>query len=116
MGAIAIAALHVMGILFYFGIFYLAGLAHWMVLKRITKEVPPDSQNSTAAMMVSHPPGSSTANNFGHVSAVLPRELPSWLCLATWVLMIVFFVLCVQFDRSHSVAHPELLKYRHFTL
>jgi hypothetical protein len=30
-----------------------------------------------------------------------------WLNLAAWVLMIVFFVLCVQFDRSHSIAHPE---------
>ncbi|MGA8683241.1 MAG: hypothetical protein WB623_02470, partial [Candidatus Sulfotelmatobacter sp.] len=38
-GAIAIAAPHIMGILFYFGIFYLAGLAQWMVLKRITNEV-----------------------------------------------------------------------------
>jgi hypothetical protein len=47
MGATAIAALHIMGILFYFGVFYLAGLAHWMVLKRITKEVNqhlPDSE------------------------------------------------------------------------
>jgi hypothetical protein len=38
-GAIAIAAPHIMEILFYFGTFYLAGLAQWMVLKRITNQV-----------------------------------------------------------------------------
>ena len=38
-----------------------------------------------------------------------PESYLPWLHLATWVLMIVFFALCVQFDGSHSIAHPGVV-------
>jgi hypothetical protein len=102
-----------MGILFYFGTFYLAGLAQWMVLKRITKEVNqhlPDSEQYTTSIW-----GFSPRSARAPINAIkiwrLHRQFfresyLGWLYLATWVLMILFFVLCVQFDRSHSIAHP----------
>jgi hypothetical protein len=49
---------HIMGILFYFGIFYLAALAQWMVLKRITKEINqllPDGEQYTTSMWAFSP-------------------------------------------------------------
>jgi hypothetical protein len=112
MRAIALSALHCMGILFYFEIFCLAGLAHWMVLKRITKEVNqhlPDGEQYAASMWSFSPRSvRSPVNEIRiwrlHRQFFRQSYLP-WLCLATWILMIVFFVLCVQFDRSHSVAH-----------
>lgn len=102
-----------MDILFYFGIFFLAGLAHWMVLKRIAKEVNqhlPDSEQYATSMWSFSPRSLRSPINeikIWRLHRQFFREsyLP-WLCLATWVLMIVFFVLCMQFDRSHSFAHP----------
>jgi hypothetical protein len=102
-----------MGILFYFGIFYFAGLTQWMVLKRITKEVNqhlPDSERyTTSRWAFSQRSARSPINQIKiwrlHRQFLRESYLP-WLYLATWVLMIVFFVLCVQFDRSHSIAHP----------
>jgi hypothetical protein len=102
-----------MGILFYFGIFYSAGLAQWMVWKRITREVNqhlPDSEQYPTSVWA-----------FSRRSARAPiNQIKIWrlhrqffresylrlLYLATWVLMILFFVLGLQFDRSHSIAHP----------
>ncbi len=102
-----------MGILFYFGIFYSTGLAQWMVWKRITREVNqhlPDSEQYTTSVWA-----------FSRMSARAPtNQIKIWrlhrqffhesylrfLYLATWVLMILFFLLCMQFDRSHSIAHP----------
>ncbi len=102
-----------MGIVFYFGIFCLAGLAHWMVLKRITEEVNqylPDGEQYDASLWSFSPRSvRSPVNEIKiwrlHRQFFRESYLP-WLCLATWFLILVFFVICVQFDRSHSVAHP----------
>src|ERR1700691_3991163 len=107
-----------MGILFYFGTFWLAGLAQWMVLKRITREVNEhlsDGEQYTTSMWAFSPRSARSPINeikIWRLHRQFFREsyLP-WLYLyfATWVLMIVFFVLCVQFNRSHSVAHPGIV-------
>ncbi len=113
MGAIAVAARYIMGFFFYFGIFYSAGLAHWMVLKRIAKEVNqhlPDSEQYPTSVWVFSPRSLQSPINeikLWRLHRQFFREsYLRWLHLATWVLMILFFVLCVQFDRSHSIAHP----------
>jgi hypothetical protein len=103
-----------MGILFYFGTFWLAGLAQWMVLKRITREVNehlPDGEQYTTSMWAFSPRSARSPINeikIWRLHRQFYREsyLP-WFHLATWILMIVFFILCVQFDRSHSIAHPQ---------
>jgi hypothetical protein len=33
-----------------------------------------------------------------------PESYLRWVILATWVLMIVFWMLCWQFDHSHTIA------------
>ena len=111
--AIAIAAPHIMEILFYFGTFYFAGLAQWMVLKRITNQVNqhlPYSEQYVASIWAFSPRSVRSPINEIKVWRLhrqfFPESCLPWLHLATWVLMIVFFVLCVQFDRSHSIAHP----------
>jgi len=113
MGAIAVAAPYIMGFFFYFGILYSAGLAHWMVLKRIAKEVNqhlPDSEQYPTSVWVFSPRSLQSPINeikLWRLHRQFFREsYLRWLHLATWVLMILFFVLCVQFDRSHSIAHP----------
>jgi hypothetical protein len=101
-----------MGILFYFGTFCSAGLAHWMVLKRMAREVnqhlPDSEQFITAVWAFSRRSARAPINEIKiwrlHRQFFRESCLP-WLYLATWVLMIVFFVLCVQFDRSHYIAH-----------
>ena len=114
MGAIAVAFPYIMGILFYFGIFYSAGLAQWMVLKRITKDVNqhlPDSEQYPTSLLAFSPRSLRSPINEIKIWR-LHRQFfcdsyLRWLHLATWDLMIVFFILCVQFDRSHSIAHIE---------
>ena len=115
-GAIAIAAPHIMEILFYFGTFYFAGLAQWMVLKRITDQVNqhlPYSEQYVASIWAFSPRSVRSPINEIKVWRLhrqfFPESYLPWLHLATWVLMIVFFVLCVQFDRSHSIAHPGVV-------
>ena len=107
---------YVMGILFYFGIFYLAGLAQWMVLKRLTKEVNqhlPDSEQYATSMWTFSPRSVRSPINEIKIWRLhrqfFPESYLPWVHLATWVLMIVFFVLCVQFDRSHSIAHSGVV-------
>jgi hypothetical protein len=103
-----------MGILFYFGIFYFAGLAQWMVLKRMTRQVnqrlPDSEQFPTSVWSFSPRTVRAPINQIRvwrlHRQFFRESSLP-WLYLATWVLMIVFFVLCAQFDRSHSMPRSE---------
>lgn len=114
--AIAIAAPHTMEIIFYFGTFYFAGLAQWMVLKRITNQVNqhlPYSEQYVASIWAFSPRSVRSPINEIKVWRLhrqfFPESYLPWLHLATWALMIVFFVLCVQFDRSHSIAHPGVV-------
>jgi len=105
-----------MGFLFYFGIFYSAGLAQWMVWKRITSEVnqhlPESERYPTSRWAFSRRSSHSPINQFKiwQLHRQFFREsYLRWLYLATLVLMILFFILCVQFDRSHSIAHPGVV-------
>ena len=116
MAAIAVAAPCIMGILFYFGIFYLAGLARWMVLKRIIKEINqhlPDSEQYPTSVWAFSPRSFQSPINeikIWRLHRQFFREsYLRWLHLASWVLMILFWVLCWQFDRSHSIAHPGVV-------
>jgi hypothetical protein len=101
-----------MYILFYFGILYSACLAQWMVLKRMTREVnqylPDGEQFPTSVWAFSPRTARAPLNQIKiwrlHRQFFRESYLP-WLYLATWALIILFFVLCVQFDRSHSIAH-----------
>jgi hypothetical protein len=104
---------HMMEILFYLGTFYFAGLAHWMVLKRITSQVNqhlPCGEQYVAKVLAFSPRTVLSPINEIKVWRLHRQFFPvsylPWLQLATVVLMIVFFLLCVQFDRSHSIAHP----------
>ena len=119
-GAIAIAAPYTMEILFYFGTFFFAGLAQWSVLKRITNQVNqnlPYSEQYVASIWAFSSRSVRSPINEIKVWRLHRQFFPGsylpWFHLATWALMIVFFVLCVQFDRSHSIAHPGVvLQYR----
>jgi hypothetical protein len=100
-----------MDILFYFGTFYFAGLAQWMVLKRITNQVNqylPYNEQYVATMWAFSPRSVRSPINEIKVWRLhrqfFPESYLPWLHLATWVLMIVFFILCVQFDRFHAIA------------
>jgi hypothetical protein len=105
-----------MGFLFYFGIFYSAGLAQWMVWKRITREVnqqlPDSEQYPTSVWSFSPRTARAPINQIKiwrlHRQFFRESYLRS-LFLATWVVMILFFVLVVQFDRSHSIAQPGIV-------
>ena len=109
---VADAAPNIMGILFYFGIFYLAGLAQWMVWKRITREVNqhlPDSEQYPTSVLAFSPRSSQSPINQFKIWQLhrqfFRNSYLRWLYLATLALMILFLGLCVQFDRSHSIAH-----------
>ncbi len=111
MRAIAVALPYAMGIVFYFGMFYLAGLARWMVLKRIAKDVNqylPDREQYPTSLLAFSPRSLQSPINEINIRRLhrqfFHESYLRWLHLATWVLMIVFLVLCVQFDRSHSFA------------
>jgi hypothetical protein len=113
---IAVAARYIMGILFYFGIFFAASLAQWMVWKRITKEVNqhlPDSEQYPTSVLAFSPRSSQSPINRYKIWQLHRKSFHKsylrWLYLATLVLMVLFLVLCVQFDRSHSIAHPGVL-------
>jgi hypothetical protein len=113
MGASAVAAPYIMGILFYFGTFYFTGLAQWMVLKRITNQVNqclPYSEQYVASMWAFSPRSVRSPINEIKVWRLhrqfFPESYLPWLHLATWVLMIVLFILCAQFNRSHAIVHP----------
>lgn len=101
-----------MHFLFYFGMFYFACLAQWMVLKRMTAEVNqhlPESEQFPTSLWAFSPRTARAPLNqikIWRLHRQLFREsyLP-WLFLCTWALLILFLVLCVQFDRSHSIAH-----------
>ncbi len=105
-----------MHFLFYFGIFYSSCLAQWMVLKRMTTEVnqhlPDGEQFPTSLWTFSPRTARAPINQIRiwrlHRQFFRESHLP-WLYLATWVLMILFFVLCVQLDRSHSIAHSGVV-------
>ena len=105
-----------MGILFYFGILYSAGLAQWMVWKRIAREVnqqlPDSEQFPTSVWAFSRRSARAPINQIKiwrlHRQFFRESYLRS-LYLAAWVLMILFFVLCLRFDRSHSIAHPGVV-------
>jgi hypothetical protein len=112
-GAIAIAAPHIMEILLYFGTCYVAGLAQWMVLKRITNQVNqhlPYSEQYVATIWTFSRRSVRSPINEIRVWRLhrqfFPESYLPWLHLATWILMIVFLVLSVQFDRAHSIAFP----------
>jgi hypothetical protein len=102
-----------MGILLYFGIFYSACIAQWRVWKRIIREVNehlPDSEQYPTSMLAFSPRSSASPINQFKVWQLhrqfFRESYLRWLYLAIWVLLIIFFGLCVQFDRSHSIAHP----------
>ena len=94
-------------VLIYFGIFYSAGIAQWLVWKRMTREVNqhlPESEQYATAMWT-----------FSRKSARAPtNQLKIWqlhrqffresylrlLLLVTLALMILFFALTVFADRQ----------------
>jgi hypothetical protein len=101
-----------MGILFYFGMFYSAGLAQWMIWKRITTEVNqhlPDSEQYPTSVLAFSPRSFQSPINQFKIWRLhrqfFRKSYLRWLYLATLAMMILFFVLCAQFDRSHSIAH-----------
>jgi len=104
---------YIMGILFYFGIFYSAGLAQWMVWKRITQQVNqhlPDGEHYSTSLWAFQRSARAPVNQFKIWQLHRQFFRESYLrmfVIATWVLMILFFGLCLQFDRSHSIAHPR---------
>jgi hypothetical protein len=95
-----------MGVLFYFGIFYSAGLAQWMVWKRITREVNqhlPDSEQYSTSLWAIHRSARAPTNQFKiwRLHRQFYREsYLRWLFLATLVMMILFFILTVLADRA----------------
>jgi hypothetical protein len=101
-----------MGLVIYFGIFYLSGLAQWTVVKRMAREVnrhlPEGDQYVASVWTFSGRSARAPINEINiwrlHRQLYSESYLP-WLDLAAWVLMIVFWLLCAQFDRSHSIAH-----------
>ena len=114
-GAIAIAAPRIMEILLYFGTFFFAGLAQRTILKRITSQVNqhlPFGEQFVASIWAFSPRSVRSPINEIKVWRLhrqfFPESYLPWLHLATWVLMIVLGVLCVQFDRSHSI-HPGVV-------
>jgi hypothetical protein len=105
-----------MEILLYFGTFWFAGLAQWMVLKRITNQVNqylPYDEQYVASIWAFSPRSVRSPINEIKVWRLhrqfFPESFLPWIHLATWALMIVFFVLCVQLDRSHSIAHHSIV-------
>jgi hypothetical protein len=93
-----------MGVLFYFGIFYSAGLAQWMVWKRITREVNqhlPDGEQYSTSLWAFQRSARAPGNQFKiwqlHRRFYRESNL-RLLFLATLALMILFFVLTALAD------------------
>ena len=112
-GAIAIAAPHTMEIIFYFGTFYFAGVAQWMVLKRITNQVNqhlPYSEQYVASIWAFSPRSVRSPINEIKVWRLhrqfFPESYLRLLLLASFVLMILFFGLTVFADRQAVSHHP----------
>jgi|SRR5579863_314190 len=105
-----------MHILLYFGIFYAACQAQWMVLKRMTRQVNqhlPDSEQFPTSLWAFSPRTVRTPINqirIWRLHRQFFREsyLP-WLFLVIWALIILFFALCAQFVHTHSIAHPVVV-------
>jgi hypothetical protein len=103
---VAVAAPDIMEVLFYFGIFYLTGLAQWMVWKRITREVNqhlPDSEQYSTSLWAFQRSARAPTNQFKiwRLHRQFYREsYLRWLFLAILVLMILFFILTVLADRA----------------
>jgi len=102
----------VMDILFYFGIFFSAGLAQWEVCKRMAREVNqhlPDSEQFSTSRFAFSPRSSRSPINQIKLWRLHRRFFPAsylpFLYLAIWVLLILFWGLCLQFDRSHPLVH-----------
>ena len=100
----AAAVSYIMGVLFCFGILYLAGLAQWMVWKRITREVNqhlPDSEQYSTSMWAFQRSARAPVNQFKiwQLHRQFYREsYLRLLFLATLVVMILFFGLTVLTD------------------
>ena len=100
-----------MGIVFvYFGIFYSAGVAQWMVWKRMTREVNrhlADSEQYSTSMWAFRRSARAPVNQFKiwrlH-RQFFPESYLRLLLFATLVLMILFFGLTVFADRQ-AVSH-----------
>jgi hypothetical protein len=91
-------------VLVYFGIFYSAGLAQWMVWKRITQQVNqhlPDGEQYSTSLWAFQRSARAPVNQFKiwQLHRQFYREsYLRLLFLATLVLMIVFFGLTVLTD------------------
>jgi hypothetical protein len=95
-----------MRVLFCFAIFYAAGLAQWMVWKRITREVNqhlPDSEQYSTSLWAFQRSARAPVHQFKiwrlHRQFYRDSNL-RLLFLAILVLMIVFFALTVLTDRA----------------
>jgi hypothetical protein len=93
-----------MGVLFYFGVFYSAGLAQWMVWKRITREVNhrlPDSEQYSTSLWAFQRSARAPLNQFKiwqlHRQFYRESNL-RLLFLAALAVMILFFGLTVLTD------------------
>jgi hypothetical protein len=95
-----------MEVLFYFGIFYLTGLAQWMLWKRITREVNqhlPDSEQYSTSLWAFQRSARAPTNQFKIWQLHRQFYGESYLrllFLAILVLMILFFILTVSADRA----------------
>jgi hypothetical protein len=103
-----------MHFLIYFGIFYSACLAQWIVLKRMITQVNQylsDGEQFPTSLWAISPRTSRAPINQIRIwrlhRQLFPESYLPWLYLAIWALIILSSLLCVQFDRSHSIAHRE---------
>ena len=103
-----------MNFVIYFGIFCSAAATQWMVLTRIAREVNPHllagEEYPTSRWAFSPRSLRSPMNQIKLCRLhrqFFPESYLRWVLVATWVMMILFFVLGWQFDRSHSIARPR---------
>lgn len=105
-----------MEILFYLGIFFSATLAQWIVLKRIIREVNqylPNDEQYPASVLAFSP--RSTRSPINQIKVwrlhrqLFPESCLPFLYLAIWVVLILFWGLCLHFDRAHSISRGSLL-------
>src|SRR5580698_4709376 len=95
-----------MRVLLCFGIFYLAGLAQWMVWKRMTREVNqhlPDNEQYSTSLWAFQRSARAPVHQFRiwrlHRQFYRDSYL-RWLLLVTLVVMILFFGLTVFADMA----------------
>jgi hypothetical protein len=98
-------------VMVYFGIFYSACLAEWMVLKRMAREVNqylPESEQYITSVWSFSPRTARAPGNQYRIWQLhrqfFPESYLRWLLLASLVLMVLFFGLTGFADRQ-AISH-----------